>query len=430
MSETQKTVARSVELQGTGLHTGHEVRVRISPAGVDEGITFIRRDLAEAPTLAARADAVSSTDRETTLGAGEVTVHTVEHLLSAAYGLGIHNLQVEVWGEEIPILDGSALPFAEKLAEAGVSRLSEPIRALRIREPVWMTLGAGGVVALPDPEFRVTFTLHYPGTSIGTQHLSIVVDPETYARDLAPARTFCLEEEIEALRRAGLIQGGSLANAVVFGKGGPKNKEGLRFSDEPVRHKILDFIGDMALLGVPVQGHFLCHLGGHALNLRLAKKLLDLTHKTEAHYHRPMETANEQLDIQAIQKILPHRPPFLFVDRILSIEQGKRIVGLKNITGNESFFRGHFPSYPVMPGVLIIEAMAQVGGVMMLSGAGAAGKLVFFLGIDDGGRVGVHFSINVNLSVASATRFPSTYAFPAMTPVRDRTFTASTSKIT
>lgn len=379
----QKTLAEAVELEGTGLHTGCEARVRIAPAGADEGIVFVRRDLPEVPRIPARADCVASTERETTLGQGETAVHTVEHLLAAAYGMGIENLKVEVFGPEVPILDGSARPFVEAFRRVGVKILGAPRRVFRIREPVWLALGEAKIVALPDPQFRVSFTLDYPGTSIGTQYLSTPIAPEAFAEEIAPARTFCLEEEVEALRKAGLIQGGSLANALVFGKDGPINEEGERLPNEPVRHKILDLVGDLALLGAPLAGHFICVRAGHNLNVRLTRKLDELGRKRRAYYHERLETANEELDVQAIQKILPQRPPFLFVDRILTIEPGKRIVGIKNVTGGEDFFRGHFPDYPVMPGVLIIEAMAQVGGVLMLSGAGAEGKLVFFMGIDD-----------------------------------------------
>ena len=197
--------------------------------------------------------------------------------------MGIENLLVEVWGPEVPILDGSAAPYVRAFEKAGLARLPETRRVLRVREPVWIASGNAGLIALPDPEFRITFTLNYPGTSIGTQHYSVTVNPETFAKELAPARTFCLESEVEELRRNGLIQGGSLANALVFGPNGPLNAEGLRLPDEPVRHKILDLVGDLALLGVPVQGHFISLCAGHTRTIRFTRTLSDLTRKTRAY---------------------------------------------------------------------------------------------------------------------------------------------------
>lgn len=379
----QATVAGEVKLSGVGLHTGVEVNMTIRPAGVDTGISFVRTDLAESPNIPVNLDNLIGTERETTLGRGEVAVHTVEHLLSACSGLGIDNLIVEIDGPEVPVVDGSARPFFEAIKSVGLKRLTEPRRFFRVREPIWMEDGEKQIVVLPSTEFRVSYTLHYPDSSIGSQFFSLTVDPESYERELVDARTFCTFEEVEMLRNAGLIKGGSLNNAIVFDKDGLIDQCEARYPDEPVRHKILDLIGDLMFLGCPLKGHVIVVRGGHSLNVRMTRKLSDLRRKTAAYYHQSIAVANEQLDIEAIKQVLPHRYPFLLVDRILSIEPMKKVVGLKNVTGNEPFFQGHFPRYPIMPGVLIMEAMAQVGGVILLSGSNTPGRLVFFMGMDN-----------------------------------------------
>jgi UDP-3-O-[3-hydroxymyristoyl] N-acetylglucosamine deacetylase / 3-hydroxyacyl-[acyl-carrier-protein] dehydratase len=379
----QATIQKEIQLSGVGLHTGEEVTVRLKPADANRGISFIRTDLAESPTIPVSSEFVIATERETTVGQGEVAIHTVEHLLSACGGLGVDNLLVEIDGPEIPIFDGSSLPFVNAIQEAGIKRYNEPARVFRVREPVWMEDGAKSILVVPCSTFKVSYTIHFPTTGIGSQFMTTEITPEFYAKEIAPARTFCTYEDVEQLRAAGLIKGGSLENALVYDANGPYKGCQPRFPDEPVRHKILDLIGDMMFLGSQIMGHVIVIRGGHSINVRMTRKLGELRQKTVAHYHRSLSVANEQLDIQAIKKILPHRYPFLLIDRILSIEGGKKIVGLKNVTGNEDFFNGHFPQYPIMPGVLILEAMAQVGGVMLLSGADMPGRLVFFMGLDN-----------------------------------------------
>ena len=380
---TQATIAAELEFSGVGLHTGISTRLRLRPAEVNRGIVFTRTDLAGSPMIPVSPEYVVATERETCVGQGEVMVHMVEHLLSACGGLGVDNLIVELDGPEVPILDGSSLPYVEAIQRVGLKKYNEPARAFRVREPAWMEDGEKQIIVLPSSTFKISYTIHFPGTGIGSQFRTIEVTPETYAKELAPARTFCPLSDVEQLRKADLIKGGSLDNALVFDDKGPIDGCVLRFPDEPVRHKILDLIGDFMFLGSSIQGHVIVIRGGHSLNVRMTRKLGELRQKTVAHYHRSLSVANEQLDIQAIKKILPHRYPFLLIDRILSIEAGKKIVGLKNVTGNEDFFNGHFPQYPIMPGVLIIEAMAQVGGVMLLSGADMPGRLVFFMGLDN-----------------------------------------------
>ncbi len=379
---TQATLASDVTFSGAGLHTGEDVSVRIRPAEPDRGIVFVRTDMVESPEIPLSPDYVIATERGTTVGRGEAAIHTVEHLLASLGGLEIDNAVIEVDGPEIPTVDGSALPFVRAIQAAGVKKYNVPAKAFRVREPVWLEDGDKQIVVLPSADFKISCTIHFPGTGIGSQFLTLTLTPEVFAKEIAPARTFCSLDEVEALRSAGLIKGGSLENAVVFGPQGPYESCRLRFPDEPVRHKMLDLIGDFMFLGARLKGHVVVIRGGHGLNVRMTRKLDELRQKTVAYYHRSLPVANEQLDIQAIKKILPHRHPFLLVDRILSIEPGKKIVGLKNVTGNEDFFIGHYPQYPVMPGVLIVEAMAQVGGVMLLSGSDSPGRLVFFTGLD------------------------------------------------
>lgn len=378
----QTTLLKKLEFKGTGLHTGEEMTLRLIPAEPDTGIVFVRTDLAESPMIPVSPEYVIATERETTIGQGEVVLHTVEHLLSACGGLGLDNLRIEVDGPEIPIMDGSALPFVLAIQKVGLKIYNVPRRIFRVREPIWLEDGDKQIIILPCTNFKISATIAFSSHGIGAQFLSLEINPEAYAAEIAGARTFCPLEDVEQLRARGLIKGGSLENAVVFDANGPVKGCTLRYPDEAVRHKILDVIGDLMFLGSRIQGHVIMIRGGHALNVRMCRKLDELRQKTVAYYHNSLSVANEQLDIQAIKKILPHRYPFLLVDRILSIEAGKKVVGLKNVTGNEDFFNGHFPNYPIMPGVLLIEAMAQCGGVMLLASINKPGRLVFFSAID------------------------------------------------
>lgn len=381
----QSTLEKSVEIAGIGLHTGARTAVRVEPAPADHGIVFVRADLAERPSIRAAAENVVATERETRLGQGNVSVQTVEHFLAAVGCLGLDNIVVEVSGPEMPALDGSALPYVEALRAGGLKRLGEPRKVFRLREEVWISEGGAHIVALPSTTLRLSYTISFDSPAIGSQYRSVEIDsenPAAFLQEVASARTFSPADDVEALRAAGLARGGSLENAVVFDPSGPRNPGGLRFPDEPVRHKILDLVGDLTLLGVPLRAHVIVIKGGHALHVRLARRLAEMRSKTSAAYHQALDVAEEELDLVAIQKVLPHRYPFLLIDRIIALETGKRVVGLKNVTGTEPHFQGHFPGNPVMPGVLILEAMAQVGGVLLLSTYNLPGRIVFFLGID------------------------------------------------
>jgi len=385
----QRTLARSVSFEGTGLHTGVVCKVEFRPAPPNSGIRFVRLDLPGAPEIpvsprTARADMDQM--RRTILKNGNAEVHTVEHILAAAAGLGIDNLVIALNAHEPPEpTDGSARPYVRLFQEAGIVEQPAARRYFRVTEPVRHEENGVILVALPHEGLRVTFTIEYENAWRGTQYATYDIDPDVFEKEIAPARTFVLERDVEKLRAKGMIQGGTLQNAVVVKPDGILNQEPLRFEDEFVRHKILDFLGDLSLLGRPARGHFLSVKSGHASNVRFVQRLA--SSEEPGSLLRGARTNGDagpiQLDILAIQRIMPHRYPFLLVDRILSLEEN-RVVGIKNVTINEPFFNGHFPGHPIMPAVLIIEAMAQCGGVLLLNTVDRAkDKLVYFMGIDN-----------------------------------------------
>jgi UDP-3-O-[3-hydroxymyristoyl] N-acetylglucosamine deacetylase/3-hydroxyacyl-[acyl-carrier-protein] dehydratase len=385
----QRTLARAVSYDGIGLHTGVACHVEFRPAPPNSGIRFLRLDLPGAPEIPvqpryARAD--TDQMRRTILKNGSAEVHTVEHILAAAAGLEIDNLVIALDAQEPPEpQDGSARPYVSLFEQAGIVEQPAPRRYFHVREPVRYEENGVILVALPHDGLRVTFTIEYEDAYRGTQYATYDITPETFIREIAPARTFVLERDVERLRARGMIQGGTLQNAVVVQPKGILNKEPLRFKDEFVRHKILDFLGDLYLLGRPARGHFLSVKSGHATNVRFVQRLA----ADEEPASRLKATTRNgdqgpiQLDIMAIQEIMPHRYPFLLIDRILSLEEN-RVVGIKNVTINEPYFSGHFPGHPIMPAVLIIEAMAQCGGVLLLNTVERPkDKLVYFMGIDN-----------------------------------------------
>jgi UDP-3-O-[3-hydroxymyristoyl] N-acetylglucosamine deacetylase/3-hydroxyacyl-[acyl-carrier-protein] dehydratase len=385
----QRTIAKPVSYQGVGLHTGGACKVEFRPAPPGSGIRFVRQDLPGHPEIPvnpryARADMDQM--RRTILKNGQAEVHTVEHILAAAAGLGIDNLVIALDAQEPPEPpDGSATPYVRLFQEAGIVDQPAPRRYFRVTEPVRHEENGVILVALPHDGLRVTFTIEYANAWRGTQYASYDIDPEVFVKEIAPARTFVLERDVEHLRAKGMIQGGTLQNAVVVRPDGILNQEPLRFEDEFVRHKILDFLGDLSLLGRPARGHFLSVKSGHASNVRFVQRLAAAEEPSSL--LGPGSTNGSggpiQLDINAIMRIMPHRYPFLLVDRILSLEP-QRVVGIKNVTINEPFFNGHFPGHPIMPAVLIIEAMAQCGGVLLLNSVDRPKeRLVYFMGIDN-----------------------------------------------
>lgn len=385
----QRTIREPAGYSGRGLHTGEETTVRFLPAIPNSGVRFRRVDLPDQPEIPADiAHVVDTTaeSRRTTIGSNGVRVTTVEHLLAAVHGLEIDNLVIEIDGGEPGEIDGSALTIASLLKKAGVVEQAGAERAyFAIERPIAYSNAEAELVAIPYDGFRVSFTIDYENPLIGSQFATFDICEETFLREIAGARTFALLKEVEALKERGLIKGGSLENAVVVGDGEVLSKEPLRFRDEFVRHKILDLLGDLFLLGMPLRGHVVSIKSGHASNVELVRRIRRHAEETRGpalklRARRPVQST---LDIGAIQRIMPHRYPFLLVDRILELEENRRVVGIKNVTVNEPFFIGHFPGHPIMPAVLILEAMAQVGGVLLLSTVdNPEGKLVYFIGID------------------------------------------------
>jgi UDP-3-O-[3-hydroxymyristoyl] N-acetylglucosamine deacetylase/3-hydroxyacyl-[acyl-carrier-protein] dehydratase len=376
LKTAQTTIEKPIDVQGRGLHTGVKVTMRLAPSGPDTGITFLRTDLPGRPTIPAHIKAIQSLQaRHTVLGEGEAKVQTVEHVLAACIGLGVDNVLIELDGEEAPGIDGSAAPFVGLLRTVGTVTLEAKRRPLRVRRAVHLDTANGSISALPNPGggLTVSYSLAYDNPRLRRQDFTFRLDREDFASQIAPARTFCLEEEVEPLRKAGFGKGADLSNTLVVGREGEIIGNELRFPNEFVRHKVLDLLGDLCLAGRPLEAHIVASRTGHAANHGLVRRILEDCGE---------EGKRDGVLVPEIQRILPHRYPFLLVDRIETLEGDQRAVGWKMVTGTEEFFQGHFPGKPIMPGVLQVEAMAQVAGALLLRQRQYEGKLSVILSID------------------------------------------------
>jgi UDP-3-O-[3-hydroxymyristoyl] N-acetylglucosamine deacetylase / 3-hydroxyacyl-[acyl-carrier-protein] dehydratase len=402
----QHTIAKKASLTGTGLHTGASATVTLIPAPENYGIRFVRTDVENAPEIEADIDNVVDLSRGTAVGKAGVTVYTAEHCMSALAGLQIDNCRVEVNASELPLMDGSALPFVEIIQKVGIVEQPATREFISIDEPIVYTKGDIAIGILPSQSFCVTVMIDYKHPALGAQHTTLF-RIEDYVKEFAPARTFCFLSEIEKLREQGLIKGGRLDSAMVvqdveltadhieyirklFNETGPivkgangfLNNVELRYFNELCRHKVVDLMGDFYLLGKPLLGHIQAARTGHAANIEVAKMIRAYVNK------RKKKTASPAIDFNEIMQLLPHRYPFLLVDKVVAIDPGKSIVAVKNVSFNEPYFQGHFPGDPIMPGVLQIEAMAQAGGIMELYARKdkpeQLGKsVILFLGIDN-----------------------------------------------
>lgn len=382
MSRKQRTIQNPYELSGVGLHTGEAVRMRFLPGEEDAGVVFIRTDLPDRPRLPADVDYTQTEGRRTAIRIGGAEVNTIEHLLAACHALRIDNLEVEIDGPELPGLDGSALPFVDALRAAhpveqeAKRKTFQLMTAIAVGEPG----SDASIVALPsEKSLSFSYTLDYPRSPyVGSQYFSLKFTEAGFVSEVAPARTFCMEAEAEALRAAGMGKGANYENTLVFGDRGVVENR-LRFPDEPVRHKMLDLIGDCYLLNLDLHARIVAIKAGHKLNNMLVRALL--THVRDTEIEEGLRK-DSTIEIREIMRILPHRYPFLLIDRVVELEGLKRAVGIKNVTINEPFFQGHWPQAPIMPGVLIVEAMAQLSGVLLLRKFESTGKLAVLLSID------------------------------------------------
>lgn len=382
-AEMEHTVASAATLEGTSLHTGEKVSLTVKPAPTGHGFKFRRIDLPDQPFIDADVSKVQTVERATTLAEGSVKVHTVEHILSALCGMGVDNALIEMDANEPPIGDGSSQPYVELIKKAGIQEQDKPRKVYEIREPIHLETKGGSLITIvPDKKFRVSCTNVGPDGRF-TQFFSSEVTPELYEKEIAPARTFVYYEDVKPLLDKGLIKGGSLENAVVVRGEEVMSKEPMRYTNEFARHKALDIIGDLMLSGKRIMGHVICVKPGHGPNTEMAS-ILKKEYMRMRTMVPPLKIPEGEavMDVNEVMQVLPHRYPFLMVDRVVDFEGNSKCTGIKNVTMNEPFFQGHFPGHPVMPGVLQVEAMAQVASIVLLRKPENQGKIGYFMSAD------------------------------------------------
>jgi UDP-3-O-[3-hydroxymyristoyl] N-acetylglucosamine deacetylase/3-hydroxyacyl-[acyl-carrier-protein] dehydratase len=384
----QRTILREVSLSGIALHTGEAVTLKMKPAPAGHGILFKRVDIAGHPEVKPRVDQIADVVRATTIQSGHAKIILVEHVLSALHGCGIDNVLVEMNASEPPIMDGSAKPFVNLILEAEPVEQEAERQYFVLDQPVSVMRGGSSIIALPSDSLKISCT-SADDRGIHTQHLSLTIDPDTYITQVAAARTFTVYEDIEELIKLGKIKGGSLDNAIVIKGDKIISKDPLRFKDEFVRHKILDIIGDLILLGLPLKAHIIATRPGHAINAELTKALFARMEeiksgakKKPAARPKQVLATETSLDIRRLLDMLPHRYPFVMIDRVVEFVSEDELVAIKNVTINEPYFGGHFPGNPVMPGVLQIEAMAQAAGVLLLRRSSSDDKIALLMSAD------------------------------------------------
>ena len=396
----QQTLNRPASFSGIGLHSGNRVNMTILPAPANSGVRFRRVDLEGKPEIEARVENVGETNRSTTLAKGNLKVHTVEHVLAALAGFGVDNAIIELDSNEPPIADGSSRDFCKIIQEAGLAPQAEKREPYTPTAPIELQAGETTMTLFPDEAFKITCTSADKKGRF-TQFYSTEVTPNTWEKELAHARTFCFFEEIEYLIKNGLIKGGCLENAVVIRDDAVLTTEPLRYPEEFVRHKMLDIVGDLSLLGRPIRGHLIAVKPSHATNCEFVRQITAQMQKplraAQTFGPPPVPTQKNDgqrdalmaqmaqggvLDAEQVMQILPHRYPFLMVDGVLKME-GNKITAFKNVTNNEPYFPGHFPGHPIMPGVLQLEAIAQVAGILMLRQMENIGQLAFFMAAEE-----------------------------------------------
>jgi len=382
----QRTLRGESTVVGKGLFTGHAVRARLRPAEPDTGVVFVRVDLDDEPEVRAHIDNVIERPRRTTLQVDGAEVEMVEHCLSAMAGLGVDNVVIEIDASELPAGDGSAQMWVDAVHSAGIVEQEAPRRPIIITEPISVRQGDASVTALPNGggPIDLLYDLDYgPDSLLGRQAHAFTLDEQSYEHSIAPARTYALYDEAMLMRQRGMFEHVSPRDMLVIGESGPIENE-FRFNDEPVRHKVLDLLGDLSLVGRPIRGRIVATKSGHALNQRLAQAIADLVRGAE-----PAEgvVLNQRgvdpaMNIKQILRMLPHRYPMVLVDRVLEIESDRRAIGVKNVSINEPFFQGHYPASPIMPGVLIVEAMSQLAGLMLSRKLERTGKVAVLLSLE------------------------------------------------